>query len=75
MSCGVDYKCSLDPALLWLLHRPEAVAPIQPLAWEPPHTMGTALKEEKKKKRKKKRNKLQEKNCTNYKQKNISKMN
>jgi len=25
-----------DPALLWLWHRPASVAPIQPLAWEPP---------------------------------------
>ena len=24
-----------DPALLWLWRRPEATAPIQPLAWEP----------------------------------------
>ena len=26
-----------DPALLWLWCRPAAIAPIQPLAWEPPY--------------------------------------
>ena len=28
--------------LLWLWRRPEAVAPIGPLAWEPPYAMGAA---------------------------------
>ena len=32
-----------DPALLWLWCRPVGTAPIQPLAWEPPHAMGVAL--------------------------------
>ena len=32
-----------DPALLWLWWRPEAVALIKPLAWEPPYAMGGAL--------------------------------
>ena len=36
-----------DPALLWLWHRPEATAPIGPLAWEPPYAMGVALKRQK----------------------------
>ena len=30
--------------LLWLWHRPAAVAPIRPLAWEPPCAVGVALK-------------------------------
>ena len=33
-----------DPALLWLWCRPAAVAPIRPLAWEPPHATTAALK-------------------------------
>ena len=33
-----------DPALLWLWCRLVAVAPIGPLAWEPPYASGTALK-------------------------------
>ena len=35
-----------DPMLLWLWLwcRPAAVAPNGPLAWEPPHAMGVALK-------------------------------
>ena len=43
MSCGVGCRHSLDPALLWLWHRPEATAPIGPLAWEPPYAAGAAL--------------------------------
>ena len=35
--------------LLWLWYRLAAVAPIQPLAWEPPYAMGTALKRQKQK--------------------------
>ena len=38
---------SLDPALLWLWCRPAAVAPVRPLAWEPPFAMGVALKRQK----------------------------
>ena len=30
--------------LLWLWRRPAAVAPIRPLAWEPPYAAGAALK-------------------------------
>jgi len=37
----------LDPVLLWLWCRLAAVAPVQPLAWEP---AGTALKSQKEKK-------------------------
>ena len=40
-----------DLALLWLLCRLEATAPIRPLGWEPPYAMGTALKDKKKKKK------------------------
>ena len=36
--------CGSDPELLWLWYRPTAVAPIQPLAWEPPYATGVALK-------------------------------
>ena len=64
MSCGVGHRLRLDLALLWLWHRLVAVAPIRPLAWEPPYAAGVALKgqktkkekEKKKKKRKKKKN-------------------
>ena len=45
MSCGVGHRCGLDPAL----HRPAAVGPIQPLAWEPPCATGAALKRQKRK--------------------------
>ena len=47
MTCGVDCRHSSDPALLWLWHRPAAVALIQPLAWEPPYAAGVALKSKK----------------------------
>ena len=47
MSCGVGHRCSSDPELPWLWHRPEAIALIQPLAWEPPYAVGTALKKKK----------------------------
>ena len=33
--------------LLWLWLRPAAVAPIRPLAWEPPYTASAALKKKK----------------------------
>ena len=53
MSCGVGRRCFSDLALLWLWHRPAAIAPIQPLAWEPPYAAGMALKRQKDKKKKK----------------------
>ena len=34
---------------LWLWRRPVATAPIRLLAWEPPYTVGAALKRKKKK--------------------------
>ena len=36
-----------DPALLWLWCRPAAIAPIIPLAWEPPYATSAALEETK----------------------------
>ena len=52
MSCGVGCRCGLDPLLLQLWRRPEAVAMIGPLAWEPPYAEDAALKRQKKKKQK-----------------------
>ena len=43
VSCGVDRRHGLDLALLWLWRRRVAIAPIRPLAWEPPHAAGAAL--------------------------------
>ena len=37
MSCGVDWRLSSDPGLLWLWCRLAAITPIRPLAWEPPY--------------------------------------
>ena len=44
MSCGVGCRHGSDPVLLWWRCRPAGAAPIQPLAWESPYTMGMALK-------------------------------
>jgi len=49
MSCGVGCRCGSVPELLWPWCRPAAVAPIPPLAWEPPYAVGVALKRKKKK--------------------------
>ena len=51
MSCGVGHRRDLDSALLWLWLwcRPAGTAPIQPLAWEPPHAAGVAQKNKQKK--------------------------
>ena len=43
MSCGVGCTHCLDPTFLWLWCRVVAIAPIIPLAWEPPYAMGAAL--------------------------------
>ena len=48
VSCGVGCRYGLDPLLLWLWHRLEAVTPIQPLAQELPYTTSVALKRKKK---------------------------
>ena len=55
MSCGVGCRHSLDLVLLWLWHRPVAIAPIRPLACEPPYATDVALEKDKKKKRKEKK--------------------
>ena len=34
VSCGIGRRCSSDLVLLWLWHRPAAVALIWPLAWK-----------------------------------------
>ena len=47
MSCGVGHRHCLDLELLWLWYRPTAAALIWPLAWEPPHVTGVALKKKK----------------------------
>ena len=47
MSCGVGCRHGSDPVLLWLWRRLAAVAPIQPLAWEPSDATGAALKRQK----------------------------
>ena len=44
MSCGVGCRLDLDLTLLWLWRRLAAVAPIQPLVWEPSKAEGVALK-------------------------------
>ena len=49
MSCGVGHRCGSD--LMWLWCRPAAVAPIQLLAWEPPHAASVALKMRERKKK------------------------
>ena len=53
MSCGVGRRSGSDSALLWLWHRPAALALIRPLAWEPPYAVGAALKRQKDQKKKK----------------------
>ena len=44
MSCGVGDRHGSDPMLL---HRPAAITPIGPLAWEPPYAVGAALEKAK----------------------------
>ena len=52
MSCGVGCRCELAPALLWLWCGPAAVAPIRPLAWDPPYVAGVVLERPKTKQNK-----------------------
>ena len=47
MNCGVGRSDCLDLTLLWLWHRPAAVAPIRPLAWECPYSMGVVQQQQK----------------------------
>ena len=58
MSCGVGRRHSLDPALLWLWHRPVARGPIRPLAWESPYAMGAAQEKAKRPKQQQQQQKL-----------------
>ena len=55
MSCGVSRRCGSDAVLLWLQCRLAAVAPIRPLAWDPPYAVGVALEKDKRQKTKKKK--------------------
>ena len=59
VSCGIGRRRGSDPTLLWLWHRPVAVAPIRPLAWEPPHASGVAQEKAKRQKIKIKKKKLE----------------
>ena len=52
MSCSIGHRCSSDPVLLWLWCRLAATVLIRPLAWDPPYSMGAALKKTAKKKKK-----------------------
>ena len=53
MSCGVGHKCGSDLLLLWLhWYRLAALAPIRPLAWEPPYAASVALEKTGEKKKK-----------------------
>ena len=45
------HRSSSNLALLWLWHRTDTAAPIQPLAWELQYAMGVALKKDQKKKK------------------------
>ena len=55
MSCGVGCRCGSDPTLLWLWHRPVAIAPTGPLAGESPYAARAAQEIAKRQKKKKKR--------------------
>ena len=61
MSCSVGGRHGSDRALLWLWCRLAAAAPMRPLAWELPYTVGAALKRKRKKKKKKKEKRKKEK--------------
>ena len=53
MSWGVGRRRRSVPELLWLWRRPAAIAPIRPLAWEPPYAGGAAPEKAKKDKKRK----------------------
>ena len=53
MSCGEGRRLGLDPKFLWLWLRLAAMAPIRPLAQEPPYAMGAALEKAKKRQKNK----------------------
>ena len=58
VSYGVGCRRSLNLLWLWLWCRPVAIAPIRPLAWEPPYAVRAALEKTKDKKKKKKKRKF-----------------
>ena len=68
MSYSVHHRCGLDPVQMWLWHRSAAAAPIRPLAWKPPYTVGATLKRQKKKKERKKERKkeISQRGSQNY---------
>ena len=49
MSCGVGCRHSSNLALLmlWLWHKPSAVVPVRPLAWEAPDATGVTVNKQK----------------------------
>ena len=51
MSCGVGHRGGSDLAVLWLWHRPAAVPPIPPLAWELPYAADAVLEKKRQKKK------------------------
>ena len=55
-----------DLVWLWMWYRPASTAPIQPLAWEPPHAVGTALKRQQQQQQKKvkRQSRAEENTCT-----------
>ena len=53
INCSVGHRHDSDLVLLGLWCWPAAAALIRPQAWEPPYTLGVALKRPKKKKKKK----------------------
>ena len=57
MSYGVGHRRGFDLVLLWLWCRLAAIAPIRPLAWEPPYDVGVALEKRQKDKKTKKKEK------------------
>ena len=64
MSCGVGCRRGSNPTLLWLWCRPVPTAPIRPLAWKPPYTVGAGLEKAKRQKKKTKQNKTKKTNQT-----------
>ena len=58
MGRGVGHKRGSDWASLWLWCRLAAVAPIRPLAWEPPYAGGASLKRQQLKKKNKREKQL-----------------
>ena len=61
MSCDVGHRHGSDPELLWLWCRLAATALIRRLAWEPPYSVGVALRKAKRQKKKKTPEKLNSK--------------